>query len=253
MRYIVCALTAALILSACGGDSGNQRFDSFYQVKDILLHQIYYDHHQSFYCGCSFNKHKKVGCKTGSGKRAERIEWEHVVPASVFGRTFDEWERQKSWGCLVPKWLRWLPFIRCKRTSARAHARQHSEAFRRMEADMYNLVPAIGLINGRRANYPFRMIPGERRAFGGCDFEVADQCAEPAPHIRGDIARIYFYMEAAYPGRDILEGQDRRLLSQWDKADPVDAWECERCKRIENIQGNPNPILRQACQEAGLW
>ncbi len=41
--------------------------------------------------------------------------------------------------------------------------------FRYMQADMYNLVPAVGEINGLRSNYGFGIIPGEKREFGPCD------------------------------------------------------------------------------------
>jgi len=71
---------------------------SFSKAKKLALTQIYKDHHQSFYCGCSFNAMKQVdqaSCGyqprtpiTASGKeniRDNRIEWEHVLPASKMG------------------------------------------------------------------------------------------------------------------------------------------------------------------------
>jgi endonuclease I len=33
----------------------------------------------------------------------------------------------------------------------------------------------------------------------------------------------------------------------------VDAWEGERTKRIEAIQGNENLVVKAACKEAELW
>jgi deoxyribonuclease-1 len=48
------------------------------------------------------------------------------------------------------------------------------------------------------------MIEGEQRQFGACDVEIAERKIEPRPEIRGDIARIYLYMEASYPGRGII-------------------------------------------------
>ena len=38
--------------------------------------------------------------------------------------------------------------------------------FKRMEADMFNLFPAIGEVNGLRSNYPMTIIEGEEREFG---------------------------------------------------------------------------------------
>jgi len=91
----------------------------------------------------------------------------------------------------------------------------------------------------------FRTLPpGEALAFGRCDLELQDRKIEPRPDIRGDIARTYFYMDAAYPGRGILSRQDRKLFEAWDAEDPVDDWERERARRIEARQGNKNPFVR---------
>ncbi len=57
-----------------------------------------------------------------------------------------------------------------------------------MESDLYNLVPAIGEINGLRSNYSFAMIPGEKREFGTCDLEIENRKAVPRPEIiKGDV------------------------------------------------------------------
>ena len=50
-----------------------------------------------------------------------------------------------------------------------------------MEADLYNLYPAIGEVNGLRSNYSMAMIPGEKREFGTCDVEIEDKKVEPPP------------------------------------------------------------------------
>ena len=88
------------------------------------------------------------------------------------------------------------------------------------------------------------MIPGEARAFGPCDLEIEDRKIEPRPDIRGDIARTYFYMHAAYPGRGIISERNRKLFEAWDTEDPVDERERERVRRIEQRQGNKNPFVR---------
>ena len=67
-----------------------------------------------------------------------------------------------------------------------------------MEADLYNLQPTIGEINQQRQNFKMSIIPGEKRNFGKCDFEVQNKFVEPSPNIRGDIARTYFYMADTY-------------------------------------------------------
>ena len=118
---------------------------------------------------------------------------------------------------------------------------------------MYNLVPAIGEINGLRSNYSFAIIPGEDREFGTCDMEIQGRKAEPPPAVRGNIARIYYYMDSAYLGHGVISKKNRKLYIAWDKEDPVDDWECKRAKRTEGIQGNENPFVKKACIENELW
>ena len=112
---------------------------------------------------------------------------------------------------------------------------------------MFNLYPAIGEINGRRSNYSMAMIKGELREFGKCDVEINNKKIEPRESIRGEIARTYMYMDSAYPGKGIISKKNRKLFEAWNKIDPVDEWECDRAKRIEKIQGNPNQILQKQC------
>ena len=235
-------------LSFAGHLPGNSTNQSFNKAKKTLLRQTYADHRQTFYCGSEFDSHGKVTHASGyqpkgETERAFRVEWEHIVPAQSFGQSFPEW-RAGHPDCIDKKGR---PF------RGRNCAEKVNILFRYMQADMHNLVPAIGEINSLRSNYSFAMIPGEAREFGSCDMEIKDRKAEPPPAVRGDIARTYFYMEAAYPGRRIISNKNQKLFNAWDKEDPVDAWECERSKRVEALQGNDNPFVKNACQEEGMW
>jgi len=58
-------------------------------------------------------------------------------------------------------------------------------------------------------------------------------------------------MDWAYPGHGVISKKNRKLFEAWDKEDPVDEWECERCRRIEGIQGNENPFVKKVCVERG--
>ncbi|NDY74663.1 endonuclease I [Desulfobacter hydrogenophilus] len=242
MRILKAILFLSLILfpalSIAGGNTTN---DSFNKAKKRLLNQVYYDHRETFYCGCPFTMKKKVGLQadkfspsTKYRKRADRIEWEHVVPAQSFGQSFREW-RNGDPACVDKKG---------KAFKGRNCAQKVNMEYRYMQADMYNLVPAIGQVNALRSNYSYAMIPGEPRRFGNCDMEIEDRKAEPRPEIRGDIARIYFYMDDAYPGRGIISKKNRKLFQAWAKEDPIDDWERERAKRIEAVQGTKNKFVQ---------
>ena len=116
-----------------------------------------------------------------------------------------------------------------------------------MQADMFNLYPAIGEVNGRRSTYSMAIIKGEKREFGKCDVEIKNKKVEPKESIRGEIARTYLYMDSVYPGIGIISKKNKKLFESWNKSDPVDDCECERSKRIERIQGNRNEVVMRDC------
>ncbi|WP_432472920.1 endonuclease [Amphritea sp. HPY] len=200
---------------------------SFSQSKKILA-RLYQDNPVSFYCGCDYNQRGKKlvpgwdNCgfqPRKNAKRASRIEWEHVVPAWAFGHQLQCWQEGGRKACRKDK------------------------QFRMMEADMHNLVPAIGEVNGDRSNYSFAMLEGEPRVYGRCDMEVNFKArkVEPPVNRRGDIARTYLYMRDQY-GLNISKKQ-QQLFNAWASQDPVDQWELERNRRISELQGNTNAYV----------
>lgn len=214
------------------GGQGNTRIPNFDAAKR-LLPRIFAGHELTLYCGCRYHGKRIDWASCGyqprqDHQRAARLEWEHVVPASAFGRAFPEWRNGHP---------------QCGRTKGRRCVRQVRPHFNLIEADLYNLMPAVGEVNGRRSNFAMAILPGEPREFGQCDVEIQNRQIEPRPSIRGDIARTYFYMDWAYPGRGIVHADNRYVLETWAAADPVDAWERERARRIEQRQGNRNPFI----------
>ncbi len=220
-------------------DGGNQRIKTFESAKGRLP-GIFEGHEETFYCGCAYAE-KEVDLKScgytprKNRSRAERIEWEHVVPAHAFGQSFKEW-RDGDPACVDSKGE---PY------KGRECAKKANPDFARMEADLYNLRPAIGEVNGDRANFQIGMIPGEDRAYGACDVEIDFEAdlVEPRPAIRGDVARTYLYMDWAYPKRGVVSRKLRPLLEAWSKEDPPDAWEREWARRVQKVQGNKNPFI----------
>lgn len=221
---------------------GNTGTTSFTQAKRHL-ETVYADHQTTLYCSCPYEDRNTIDF-TGCGyvpdpdqPRAHRVEWEHVVPVQVFGLASEAWQHGDP-RCLSSKGI---PY------AGRRCASKVDPRFRAMEADMYNLFPAIGKLNERRSNRSMDEIEGEERQFGDCDFEIDGNHVEPAADIRGDIARTYQYMDFAYPGFGIIDDDTRAMFEDWSAADPVDDWECERARRIAVIQGNQNPFVDEAC------
>jgi deoxyribonuclease-1 len=193
----------------------------------------------TFYCDCAYDGTTVDVQSCGyqpqkPSKRARQLEWEHVVPAEAFGQSFPEW-RDGHPACVDRKG---------KAFKGRNCAGKMAIPYRYIEADLYNLQPAIGEVNQWRANYSMAMIDGEARRFGPCDLEIEDRKIEPRPNIRGDIARTYFYMDVVYPGRGVISEKNRKLFEAWDREDPVDDWERERVRRIERLQRNTNTFVK---------
>ncbi len=199
---------------------------SFETAKKRMYQVVYKDRETTFYCGCRFTEKSPDLSSCGLsgvdlGPRALQTEAEHVVPASAFGRTRACWAIGGREECL-----------------------RSDPVFATFHNDLHVIVPSIGHINAVRSDYSMGMIVGEQSKFGACDFEVdlEDDKVEPPEHVRGDIARTYFYVEWLY-GLTLSQGQ-RHLFLAWNAADPVDEWERERDRRIESLQGNSNPFVR---------
>ncbi|GAB1254995.1 endonuclease [Desulfovibrio falkowii] len=243
-KFLFSVLAGAILAPALVLAAGNTTNDSFARAKKMLS-QVYEDHRVTLYCGAQYDAQGNVTLPEGIVipiKRANRVEWEHVVPAENFGRAFDEW-REGSPECVDN---------RGKAFKGRRCAEKANMEYRHMQADMYNLYPAIGAVNAMRSNFSFQMLPGEESSFGSCEMKIADRKAEPPARARGQIARTYFYMQDAYP-RYKMSRQQEQLMGAWDKMYPVDQWECTRAKRIEAVQGNENRFVKEPCVEQGLW
>ena len=199
--------------------------DDFSEAKR-LAQRIYSDESQTFYCACPMRWQggkgipdlKACGYKVRkNGPRAQRIEWEHVVPAHHFGKKLQCWQQ-----------------------GGRDNCQQKDKLFGMMEADLFNLKPAIGEVNGDRANFAFAELPAQKPQYGACPFKVdfTRKLAEPRPEVRGDIARIYFYMADKYALE--LPKSQQTLLLKWHQDDPVDAREQLLGQRIAQQMGHPN-------------
>ena len=147
---------------------GNQTVESSRDAHALFYRAIYKDHRETFYCACPFSRRRNIDYARCDYQpldkdyaRAKRVEIEHVVPAYAFGQSFSAW-RNGHPDCRK----KGRPFF------GRKCVRKVSERFRKMEADLYNLVPAIGELNELRENFSVADIPGEARRFGTCDVEI---------------------------------------------------------------------------------
>ncbi|MGL5388464.1 MAG: deoxyribonuclease I [Enterobacterales bacterium] len=224
-----------LLLVVLTASSGAQAkgINNFTQAKAAAA-KINQDAPGSFYCGCKIDWQGKKGIPNlnscgyqvrKNAQRAERIEWEHVVPAWQFGHQLQCWQQGGRKNC------------------------NKDPVYRQIEIDLHNLQPAIGEVNGDRNNFMYSQWRGGEGQYGQCEMKVdfKNKQAEPPARARGAIARTYFYMRDRY--QLPLSRQQTQLFEAWNRLYPVSAWECQREARIAIVQGAHNPYIQQACQQ----
>lgn len=207
---------------------------TFTEAKVVAKQKVYLDQANSsmgeLYCGCKWTWVGKSGgridadsCGLQARKqetRADRTEWEHIVPAWTFGH-----QRQ------------------CWQNGGRKHCVDDDPVFRAMEANIFNLYPSVGEVNGDRSNFNYGMASGVAPQYGQCKTKVDfdQRAAEPRDEVKGLVARTTFYMFDRY--NLSMSRQQQQLLMVWDKQFPVTPWEAERNKRIAAIMGHGNPFV----------
>ena len=238
-------LPAALILAALTAPALAQSPATFPAAKRLLagIHQEI-GHLRTVYCACPYVRTTRSGgdidreaCGLEARKnetRSDRVEWEHVVPASWFGSQRSCWKSGHAL-CGTKKGKPRKGRACCLKPGV-------DPAFQAAHNDPHNLFPAGGEVNGDRSNRAYGTVAGEPRVYGACDFEVGGKpkVAEPAPRVRGELARAMLYMAERY-GVNVRMTRDELL--GWHRADPPAEWELERERRIEAATGLRNPFI----------
>lgn len=133
--------------------------------------------------------------------------------------------------------------------------------------DLHHLRPTDVSVNADRGNLDFDN--------GGSAHEEAPLCRydddswEPRDAVKGDVARMLFYMAVRYEGQDgevdlelnnkVNNGKDPffgklSVLLEWNKKDPVDSFEMNRNNVIfEKYQENRNPFIDHPEWADKIW
>jgi serine protease len=133
--------------------------------------------------------------------------------------------------------------------------------------DIHQLRPADASVNTTRSNKDYDN-GGTMISEAPGNFTDSDSF-EPRDEIKGDIARMMFYMDLRYNGNDATGTGDLTLvdrsgtsgatlgdlctLFQWHRQDPVSSQEVNRHQRIVERQGNRNPFVDNAAWVDTLW
>ena len=222
--------------------------NSFSAAKRVIP-EIYKGMEETIYCGCSYSyKGKKLipdlescGYKVRKEeKRANRIEWEHIVPAEHVGRSHACWKKRDQ-------------FPECRKSngkfiSGRRCCSKVDPEFKKATGNLHNLAPSIGEVNGNRSNYRFSQLTMKADQYGQCQAKTdfKSRKFEPRDEVKGDVARVNFYFESK--GYIKISKSQRRLFQVWDKQDPVSDYECKIHDRKAKIQGEVNSFVSEKCK-----
>ena len=235
MRVLIFALV--LVLHSVYGVTAPPKYPKDFTVAKQLARQIYRDHKITFYCGCTYNEKNRVDWEScgfqpkTKTRRSHYVEWEHIVPASRFGHLEICWFTKTC--------------LNASGTTLRGRdcCRDRSLKFNCMEADLHNLVPAIGEVNKARSNFDFIENVDALAQFGQCRVFLDKKHRKfgVSGYRLGMIARTYLYMTKTY--KIPLTSIEIKTFNNWHKRYPPSNWEKERNRRIYQIQGTFNPYV----------
>lgn len=146
-------------------------------------------------------------------------------------------------------------------------------------SDAYHLYPTDGRVNGQRSNFPYGECAGGSsvasngsvKALGRLGTSTfpgySGKVFEPDDQYKGDLARTYFYMAAAYNDKiggwssDMLAGNSYpvfstwavNLLLKWSRQDPVSQKELDRNDAVSAHQNNRNPFIDHPELAEYIW
>ncbi|MDE5968068.1 MAG: endonuclease, partial [Muribaculaceae bacterium] len=148
-----------------------------------------------------------------------------------------------------------------------------------MKSDAFHVYPTDGKVNGQRSNYPYGecsggttlSAPSGIKALGRLGTSTfsgySGKVFEPDDEYKGDLARTYFYMAAAY--NDKIKGWNSDMLAQnsypvfnswainlllkWHRQDPVSQKEIERNEAVYAHQNNRNPFIDHPELAEHIW
>ena len=158
--------------------------------------------------------------------------------------------------------------------------REHSvpQSWGAPKADIVHVIPTDGYVNNRRGNFPFGEV-GNITYQSANGYSKVGACKtagysgtvfEPNDEVKGDIARIYFYMATCYEttiaswsGGGVITGTKYQpyaqwtydMMVRWSQLDPVDSVEIARNNAIArtDVQGNRNPFVDYPGLEDYIW
>jgi deoxyribonuclease-1 len=235
MIKIILLLFISIMLFSRGYDSPDNRS----QAKN-LLKMIDLDYKTARLTGCSYTYDISscmdktiVDISTCSLEDNQTIQWIQVVPDTFFGRNMV---------CMNEKVC--VNVFTKEKFGSPMCCRRVNTQYKKMEADLFNLIPVVSEIAAKRGTRIFSDVKNPSFSVGSTKFDTDH--IEPHDEIKGDIARVYLYMDEQY---DLaLSKTQKEVFMRWHKLDPVDKHECAVAKIILKVQGTHNVLVENGCR-----
>jgi len=165
-------------------------------------------------------------------------------PKSTFGGGADDWNREHVW------------------------AKSHGDFGNNPPAgpDAHHIRPTDASVNSSRGNLDFDNGGQQHNEAPGCYFD--DDSWEPRDEVKGDVARMIFYMDVRYDGSDgvsdleVIDEVDTypnaehgklSTLLEWHLQDLPDDFELNRNEVIYGYQENRNPFIDHPEFATAIW
>jgi endonuclease I len=165
-------------------------------------------------------------------------------PKSTFGGGADDWNREHVW------------------------AKSHGDFGNNPPAgtDAHHIRPTDASVNSSRGNLDFDNGGQQHNEAPGCYFD--DDSWEPRDAVKGDVARMIFYMDVRYDGSDgvadleVVDEVDTypnaehgklSTLLEWHLQDLPDDFELNRNEVIYGYQENRNPFIDHPEFATAIW
>jgi len=196
MKKLIIVITLLFgLIASCSSTPPPQSFSDAKKILPI----IYEGMEETIYCGCSYSYEgkklvpdlKSCGYQIRKEqKRANRVEWEHIVPSEHSGRGRSCWREQDQYSeCRISNG---------KLMYGRKCCNKVDLEFRQLSGNVHNLAPSIGEVNGNRSNYRFSQLNMNADQYGQCQAKTdfKRRKFEPRDEVKGDVARVNFYFES---------------------------------------------------------
>tara|TARA_R110001592_G_scaffold68867_1_gene211164 strand:- start:6779 stop:7453 length:675 start_codon:yes stop_codon:yes gene_type:complete len=187
---------------------------SFFCLSTIICHadykkiidedfwkKVYPAGGKTFYCDTSFDKPSPL------------LTVSHIYPTGIITKEF---------GC------------RSERACLRSNP-----IYEKIISDLHNMVPVNSYYHFKLKDSVFGNLD-ESDEGNECGIKKRYNIIEPPDRIKGDIARIHFYMHRQY---DLPLNSNFLFLKSWAEKDPPSKEEIAKNNRIKEMQGNENTFI----------